>query len=238
MRLTFAAGIPVPLLFLCACAESDTPRVEAAPSPQPAEIVADFRSGPEPVIAKSATSSIDYVALAFGSPAPDDVQVASVIDGTFTSAERVQSAALLTRGGPLAGPDAKPSMLVVTDGKRVAAQFVPPDIVYHSIAAVLDADGDGLDDVVLTAQSYQMGQTAMRADVLSLANGQRRTITSLGTVYENTCDVPLGDKAVRAAVVKRNRGGQLVKESMSAPCRDDGSAPAEAAFTIESSRPL
>lgn len=217
--------------LLSACSEPAESQPKTASVAAAADIVVDFRGGPEAVLRDTLAPPANLIEQVFGSPAPADVQVASHVAGRFTSADRAQTIALLTRGGPLAGQvNAKPSMIVLLEQGKVVSQFVPPDVVYHTIAAVFDADGDALDDLVLSAQSYQMGQTAMRADVIGLAGGQRNVLMSLGTVYENTCDVPVGDKAVRAMLVQRQVGGELEQAMMVASCSADGSLPARAAF--------
>lgn len=235
MRLMYALGGFGVALCLSACADKAAIELEPSSKPQSAQIVVDFRAGPQMPAAGRAAASTNIAEKVFGSPAPADVSVASVVTGRFTAPTNEQSVALLTRGGSvIAQANAKPSMLVVLENQRIAAQFVPPDIVYHSIAAVFDADGDALEDVVLTALSYQMGQTIMRADILSLAGGQRRTIRALGSVYENACDAPFGEKVVRASLLRRQANGELKLEKHTAPCTSDGATPTAESFTLQS----
>ncbi|MFK8014794.1 MAG: hypothetical protein AB8G17_05100 [Gammaproteobacteria bacterium] len=203
-----------------------------------AQIVVDFRAGPEALAASSIAPPVNLMAKVFGTPAPSNARVSGIATGHFTSSEQIQTVALITRGGPLAGQgNAKPSMLVVLENDNIVAQFVPPDVTYHGIAATFDANNDALHDVVLSAQSYQMGQTIIRADILSVAGGQRKAVKSLGTVYENTCDVPLGDKYVRATVVQQDANGVFQREERIARCGSDGRAPGIDAFSVESTVP-
>ncbi|MEO1574471.1 MAG: hypothetical protein AAFU65_05870 [Pseudomonadota bacterium] len=208
-----------------------------ASEPEPApRIVADFRGGPR--APEAAADAASRIAAVYGTPAPADVALAARRTGTFTRPDAPQQAVLFTRGGPLAGPSARPSLLAVFEGDKVVAQFVVPDVVYHDVAAATDIDGDALDDVVLVAQAYQMGQTTLRADALSLAGGQRRSVAAFGTVFENTCDVPLGDHAVAATVVAKRPDGTLERQAYRADCASDGAAPESASFEALGAEPL
>lgn len=212
---------------ICGCADRAASAPEATPLPAPVE-VADFRGGPRSPDALTDASNL--IAAAYGTPAPADVRPVARYSGSFTRSGALQQVVLYTRDGPLSGPSARPSLLAVLEDDRVVAQFVVPDVVYHDIAAALDLDGDSLHDVVLVAQAYQMGQITLQADALSLAGGQRRAVATFGTVYENTCDVPLGERSVTAATVVQTAGGSLARENYRADCTSDGTPPDMASF--------
>ncbi|MEM9055843.1 MAG: hypothetical protein AAGD86_00110, partial [Pseudomonadota bacterium] len=196
-----ARAFPVALaaLLLAACAPADTGRAEAAPGATP---IADFRPGPAAFARRPTDSDSATVAAAvYGSPVPGDVALAARVDGAFTMADAAQTLYLLVREGPASGPRPARSLLAVFEGGALVAQFVPPSLSYQALAGVVDANADGIDDVIAVAQSYQMGQTSARATLLTLAGGQRRTLEDLGVVFEDSCDAPLAEGAVRAAVL-------------------------------------
>jgi hypothetical protein len=157
--------------------------------------------------------------------------VVAEVSGAFTASGVGQTAVLIARA-PVPGRDAKPSMLAVFETDRVVAQFVSPDVVYSSIASAVDVNEDGIDELILTAQSYQMGQVRMIADVVTLAGGQQRLVQEVGAVYENTCDAPLGEKLVRTMLLFARTDGALMTMPLAADCSKDGAAPELDTFAV------
>ena len=197
----------------------------------PQAILFDYRPGlPTP----ENTASETVVAAVYGSPAPDNVQVSSPVTGAFIEAGAKERLHLLTRGPTIGAPqNSTRSMLALFTGDRLITQFVPPDHTYFHIAAVTDVDGDGIDEIALVAQTYQMGQLSARADVLSLAGGARKLLGTLGIVYENSCDAPFANGDVRAAALRRASDGVLTKETYVAGCPTGGADVAIDAFELK-----
>ncbi len=225
------------VMLLASCKDQSAPIAQQQTPQSQTHVVADFRltdSGPKsltnPAIAQGIIESV------FGSPAPNDVWLADEAAGSFTQPEQSQRLYLLARGTPtVPNQSSSRPILAVFEKADVVAQFVPPKIAYQGLPATLDINGDGMDDVVATATVYHMGQTTIRADVLSFSGGQRTLLQSLGTVYENSCDAPHADGTVRGAVLSQTQSGALATSHFTAPCPSPGRDLQMQDFTLSSS---
>ncbi len=238
------------LLWLGGCGATDVPgaRTAAAASPAPTAtratpagahgaaspqdraaqeaVVLDLRQPPSPQVVDAALAA-RTVAAVYGDDAPADVRIVAAHAGVFTVPGRAQSAVLLVRGDGV-GPAPAPPMLAVVDGDKVAAQFVP-DVRYQALPGVVDADGDGLDDLLLATSGYRMGQSWEGLDVVSLAGGQMEVLQQFVQVRLDACDNPVGERSVGAAVIMRSAEG-LRAERHVADCVPGGGSPPAAAF--------
>ena len=190
-------------------------------------IVADFRISRDDVSIASPEVAQRVIESVFGTPVPDDVWLAGHSRGAFTSADEVQSLYLLARGAQIHNQQSqsKLSLLAVFVDEQVTAQFVPPDHAYNTIQATVDVNDDGIDDVLLTSSAYQMGQSVIMAELLSLAGGQRQQLHSLGKVYQDSCDAPFSKEGVVAAVIEKSPDGQLIRSDFVADCPEGDREP-------------
>lgn len=233
MKTALCAGA---LLVFAGCSPSELSPGDAYSGARGADdgemLVCSFQTGWGAASARSQPLPAAQITEAvFGTPVPANARVARQWTGEFTAAQKPQTLALITRGEPLSAPDATArSMLAVFENGRLVAQFVPPDPVYHDAPCLVDANSDGLDDVVLAVHGYQMGQVSVYADVLTLAGGQRRKLSSLGTVYENNCDVPGAEPTVTATALFAAADGTLSPRRYRADCPAPGEALALSSF--------
>ncbi len=138
----------------------------------------------------------------YGTGAPVDVSVRAQAAGSFTRTDAAQTLYLLVRGEPqIVNPDVDPPMLAIFEGPKLVTQFVPTRRHYRDIASVVDIDGDGVAEVLLRANSYQMGHFISAIDLYSLKDG-RKLIHHFESVYDNACDadVDAGVSAVTLAI--------------------------------------
>ena len=190
-------------------------------------IVADFRVSRDEVSIASPEVAQQVIESVFGTPVPDDVWLAGQSRGAFTSADEAQTLYLLARGAQINSQQSqsKLSLLAVFVDEQVIAQFVPPDHAYNTIQATVDVNDDGMDDVLLSSSAYQMGQSVIMAELLSLAGGQRQQLHSLGKVYQDSCDAPFSKEGVVAAVIEKSPDGQLTRSDFVADCPEGDREP-------------
>ena len=220
-------------------ASDDTTTAEASQSKDSAvgsilnvDLIADFRGAPtKSIVPQDEQRRISIIESVFGSGAPADVWIAGSVEGSFTKANASQTLYLFTRGKPEASyPGTKPPMLVVFEDGKPVAQFLLTDMSYQEITAVGDTDFDGVDEVLMTAHAYQMGQRTSSSQLYGVKGGQRTLIETFERVYENNCDAPFSDNQVRAAVLvvaTKDTGsqGRLKRIDYVAPCQPGNDAP-------------
>jgi len=155
-----------------------------------------------------ALSAADVIVAVMGTPPPEDMNVSAQASGKFSEQGIDESLFLLTHGLPYASgsKDAKPvsSMIALFRSSTNAnaklqlhTQFVPRGD-YRSIAAVADANADGLDDVLLARYDYRMGVLTVSADLFSFADGKRELLSEFAGVYINSCESSIGERQVVA----------------------------------------
>ncbi len=206
------------------------------------EVVADFRHASEPAERREVAESErrEIVSMVFGAGAPKDVWVADSASGAFTHPNTHQQLYLLTRGRPNASsPNVKPPMLVVMQDGVPVAQFVFADMAYQAITNTLDSNGDGIDEVLLTAHAYQMGQQVSATHLYSFAGATRKQLQAFKQVFENACDAAFSDHTVRASVLALDKSptsdSALRRWDYIAPCQDDNAPPAHQQFALAES---
>ena len=94
-------------------------------------------------------------------------------------------------------------------------------MAYDAIAASVDSDRDGIDELLLRADGYQMGQSFASLHLLSLAGGKRDLRQRFDQAYLDSCDTPIGARGVRASVLVRTDSG-LRQEVYRADCPAQG----------------
>jgi len=205
-------------------------------------VVVDFRN--YPVVNNTTTSETlqtNVVQSVFGSNYPKDVQVSGSLHGRFLPSAQPQTLYLLTRGLPVAAtPTAKPAMLAVFENNEVVSQFVLTGANYTQLLSTVDIDGNGTDEFLLRADSYQMGSLFSSVELYNLANGKRVLLKRFEKMYVNTCEASLAGGTVIAGVLSQRPGltsltGDvlLLRETYKATCEAAAVAPPSSAFVSD-----
>jgi hypothetical protein len=158
--------------------------------------------------------------------------------GAFTAPATKQTAYLVASGPCAAdsGGSIESTHLVVTDGDKVLAQAsgklklapgeaFPP---FHGtdIRALLDVDGDGISEVLVTFESSVPAGTEEVARLFSAAGGAVKRVWSFAGVYKNPCGVTPTAR-VSAQVIHYTPGAKdpatrYAAEYFEAPCSASG----------------
>lgn len=155
-----------------------------------------------------------------------DAQVTSRADGAFTRAGARQQAVMLVPGGASTiDPFPPPATLaVLEDGKVVARHtFDAKSGNWQWIRKAGDIDGDGVDELLLSAGWIQMGESATSALLASLSGGDFAQRQLLENVTYSDCEAHAGDpsagkvEAVRLSVARGNLVAQRYRAACPAP---------------------
>ncbi len=201
---------------------------DAAPADAAREtVLIDFRaddgwsSTPEPTEAER-----QRVTRLLGIDAAD-VQLTSRLEGAFTQPDAQQVAVMLVPGGASTiTPFPEPATLAVLEGDRVVVRHVfgKDDGSWQWLRKAADVDGDGIDELLLTAGWIQMGESGTNLLVASLAGGDYRQIDVFKRVTDSDCQAKrdTGGGKAQAAVLSVS-GGKLALTRYQADCPpDDG----------------
>jgi len=217
---------------------------ESASLAETQAVVADFRTIDTQVLAiepnASATNNDalsnsdvskvdakDIVDAALGPGAFERYRLADSAQGYFTDTEQQSLHVIVNRNVTAVAKEVTPSILVIFQDNKPITQFVPPKASYLNIASVLDVDKDGLNEVLLTANAYQMGSLFVAADVYSFENSDDILKQEIGAVYVNACDSAVADnQQVRASVLFTiHDTNELIAENYIAPCEKNSESP-------------
>lgn len=149
----------------------------------------------------------------------DGMIVSGEVKGSFTKAGAEQVAYLASDGPIVASdpfPQVKQSIVVFENDKVVKTIALPESSAYARPVAAVDADGDGLAEVVLEGSFYNMGTQAMGIDLVKLGDSAE-VLQSLPEVFVDSCEAGVGEKSITAGTV-RLVDGKLVAEPKTEAC--------------------
>ncbi len=215
------ASAQAPAVAVPARAEAAGEAVAASPKAVLIDFrAADWSSAPEPSEAER-----QRVTKLLGI-APDDVQLTSRLEGAFTRKGAPQVAVILVPGGAnTIDPFPEPATLAVLEGDRVVARhtFGKDDGSWQWLRKAADIEGDGIDELLLTAGWVQMGEHGVNLLAASLAGGDYRRIDVFERVVDSDCQArrDVGGGKAQAAVISVS-GGKLVQARYEADCPRGG----------------
>jgi hypothetical protein len=187
-------------------------------------MVADLRRFRPAAVAR-VTSAERRLLTARAASASQRMDVAGKLGGRFTSAEVRQTLYLLrpnATGAPRAGV-AEARAPILTTGLVTAARGWPLTEPYpNALERAFDIDGDGIDEIVLRTDVYQMGVSSVRVGVVSLAGGSLRVLVPMTEVFSDTCDSPVGERRIESKTLRWRADGapeaRFVFEDFERPC--------------------
>lgn len=139
--------------------------------------------------------------------------------GAFTEAGSEQIAYLVSSGPTIAAepfPDLDQRIVVYEDDEQVADWTLPEGSAFARPVAAHDLDGDGIDELLLETNSYNMGTSVM--GVSSVALGKKpKVLQVMPEVYIDSCDAPMGEKNITVGRVTA-ADGELKLETDTQPC--------------------
>jgi len=198
------------------------------------QIVADFRrqnlSSQRIELDKQTEKSI--ISKALGDGVPDTFQISDVWRGAITGPGRKQTLYMIVKGDAVASsPKIQPPFLVLFEDSKLITQFVPSNASYRRFAGSVDMDNDGVTEILLQVDGYQMGHHISTVDLYSFNSGKRKLLQHFENVFEYGCEAPDTDGLVRASVLQANlaedhKTAELQRTDYIAPCLQDGSSPA------------
>jgi len=241
----YAAAIGL-LQTSCAGVSDETTSTSAGETTAAAnaqEIVADFRTIDTQVAAiesastNSAGATTDnakiIVDAALGPGSFERYRLADSAQGFFTNKGQQQTLHIIVnRRVTAVAKDTTPSILVVFQDSRPVTQFVLTKASYVGIASVFDIDLDGLNEVLLTSNAYQMGSLFIAADMYGFEDSGNILKQEMGVVYENACDSSIvKNPKVSALVLSLTQNTEhLTTQSFSAICNTNGKPPSSELF--------
>jgi hypothetical protein len=177
-RLTHTLGLGLAVVWVFAANASE------------GVLVADFRH-PSPVHTEINLIPAEQDELVLSGSA---ISLLGELNGSFT-AVGTQEQLYLVR--PQTDGTALPAAPSLRDGLSPDAQnWRLPEPYPTALEKAIDLDGDGIQEIVLRSDSYQMGTSAIRIGVLSLVGGRLRELLPLTEMYLNTCASPFGEKSI------------------------------------------
>lgn len=124
-------------------------------------------------------------------------EIASREDGSFTAANQSQTAYLISIIRNTGKDD---SVLAIFERDNLVTKLDARD--YRYILRTSDLNHDGVNELLLSGGSYQMGETTLWAKLIEVDNNTLRTLRDFKTVLEDSCDNPAADfKEIRAVLV-------------------------------------
>jgi len=196
----------------------------AAPAPAPVkdQVLIDFRGRwwDTPEIA---AAEVQRLKRLIDPAAPAEADITSRVDGAFTAPGARQQALMpVPEGASTIVPFPAPATLAIVEGDRVVARhrFSRDDGSLQWVRKAADVDGDGIDEVLLTGGTLQMGEQLTWAVVANMSGGDYRVLQEFAKASDDTCDAHDGDRSkgrVEAAVIAVE-GGRLVEHRSRAAC--------------------
>ncbi len=112
----------------------------------------------------------------------------SVVKGSFTRSDTVETAYLIQAGGPDSiGPSAlQGTTLAVFDETRLVARFDVSN--YNFILRASDVNRDRVDELLLSGSNFQMGQSTSWAKLVEVKNGKLRVVKDFKILLRDSCD--------------------------------------------------
>jgi len=171
----------------------------------------------------------------WGEGAFDRFRLGATVQGSFTNKGLQTLHILINRKMTAVEKKVTPSILVIAQDNKTLTQFIPTKAAYLSVASVLDIDNDGLNEVLLTAASYQMGTQFVIADLYSFKKPSDILKQELGVVYTNACGSPFADaRNIRASTLSIAPGNDgLMANNYVAPCNINNEPPSADLYTAE-----
>jgi hypothetical protein len=224
-------------LLLAACKPTSTDLMPG-PEADPAKVIADFRTleGQSAAAVLTPEFKRQIINSVVGQNAPDDYMVNDRLGGAFTEPGREQVIYLLVRGGPDASrPQPRPPLLALYEGDRFITQFVPKGAGYRRFAGSVDVDGDGVMEVLLQAESLQMGAFIRSVDLFGFRGGKRQLLQRFQGVYEDSCDTPMTTGGIRATVLmlapaESGNRAKIRRREYAAACPDNSTSAVDIEF--------
>lgn len=159
----------------------------------------------------------------------EETTINSVAHGAFTARGRDETVYLLQRGGPRAAdPDAPRDVTVVVSGEGRMQVPLPTD-AGNFIQSMVDIDNDGIDELLLRNDAYQMGIATTRLSLVSLAQGRVTVIASFPEARVDRCGDERFGGDVEADVIRYSSAPsgskpEFIADRYVARC-EDGAAP-------------
>lgn len=220
--------LPTLLLLLCACSPGSPFKSERINSAD--TTVFDFRQTalrnnaaiPEYANALSVKQAV------YGTGFPDTVQVGRPVKGFFSGTDNMQSVYLITRS------DMRKAMLAVfshavdprqhSDSSigKIVGQFVL-DEPYLQLLGAQDINGDGVDELILLQDAFQMGVQLQSIDIMSIAKMQRTLVAQEKFVLESSCGSAQHENVIRASRLEFGPQG-ISRANFVASCAADDAA--------------
>jgi|SRR5208283_229717 len=160
------------------------------------------------------------------------------LDGSFTAPRTRQTAYFIKVGECFASTSSYwgTYRLAIFEGSRLVANVSPQvgthgDWQANGIATAADVNNDGMDELLLVAIAFGMGEVEEKAGLVSLRSGKLETIRGFDSVYDNPCASQNPDR-VTASVIAYSSTHLFVDE-YEAPCHGDaakGKVPSLADF--------
>lgn len=203
------------------------PYVQQAPpasTTSAAVVLADFRdsamSSSAPVSDPQAMAQAQSV---FGHQ--QALQINSVRSGHFTAANRNERLVIVQVDAPRQGQ--APAELLRYDGEQLVARYqLTPEQGLFIIGAP-DLDGDGRQELLLRADSFQMGITASAATLLRIGEHNIELLQHFASVREDGCEGPKMTRKIRADLIRWLGSPALTaaegykRQSFQLPCGHD-----------------
>jgi hypothetical protein len=141
------------------------------------EMVLDLRVLPHDIAAQDVTSPIELQTITeqvYGEDRSDLLTVMGPVSGSFTAAGQSEMLYLLLPAGrQAASPEpAVAPILAVFAGGALQGQVALRPRQQTAIAAVVDSNGDGIDEILMRSDFFQMGISGATLDLISIADYQ------------------------------------------------------------------
>ena len=121
--------------------------------------------------------------------AESNLIINSAAQGAFTKAGAKETVYLIQSGGPAAiDPNSlkKVTLAVFGEDNRLVAKINTSD--HNFIVGYPDANGDGINELLLEGSFYNMGISLAWVELVELTGGQLRVVKDFGKISENPCD--------------------------------------------------
>ena len=163
----------------------------------------------------------------YGNDQADDIEINSIVEGSFTQASVKETAYLLQVGGARAAEPSslEKTKLAIFQGDNLTAKFDVKN--YNFILRTSNLDRDGLEELLLSGSNYQMGESTTWAKLVEIEDKQLRDVKDFSTVLKDSCENPTAqNREIKAALIKYDsqNASQIVSSYYRAACsaRKDG----------------
>lgn len=160
------------------------------------KVIADFRRPslrPDVQLLRAERDTID--AAGGGTSA---FTVLGRLGGSFTAAGARQTVYLVQPLGQAGASSKAPPMLRTGLGRDASTWPLPDEPHPDALEKVVDVDGDGMHEIVVRSDSFQMGVSSVRIGVVSLVGAHARVLLPLTDIYTDTCASPHGTRQIMA----------------------------------------